>query len=77
MDNKNPSDNNPWTPFYSRMSDELATNEVEKQIFRMLREGTSLHECESYMVENGFIKDDFWALYEKAGKWENENCSKK
>ncbi len=75
MKYKSDPNNNPLTPLYRKMDEEIPTNSVERHILKMLEEGKAVSECRDYMVENGFTKEEFDRFFERLRNYENENCS--
>ncbi len=68
--------NDPWTSYYDKLGEEVPRNDVERQVLNMLRQGGStcgIGDCIAYMVQNGYMEEDFQDLYRRAGEWEAEN----
>ena len=60
---------NPWTMKYQHMITDVAKNESEEAVLRMLNQGSSVIEAQA---KSGLSYESFRDLMERANKYESE-----
>ena len=64
--------NSPWKEMYERIGTKCPTNDVERQVLKMLGAGESIPDCLEYWKDREMDEESFRQLMRRADEWETE-----